>query len=201
MPKLPNVNSLQMVNASGVADISLLALYGQVFYASASAANTTVTGQTSFAATTPTFLIDVPSGTTLIPLMYAANQTGSVAGGDVNTVVAIDSVVRYSSGGTALTHVLGSRTTGANTPASTVYTNPTAAAAGSKEVRLMGLTQGADVSPAEGAIQEVLWVPQGGIDYLVGPAAFLVYTWAGTTGPTWYYTLKFAEIPSGWLPS
>lgn len=193
-----NPFGLQMVNATGVADISALAAAGRVFYASDADQNDLVTGQTSFAATTPTFMIDVPSGTTVIPLMVSLNQTGTVAGDTVNVIIEIDNADRYNTGG-AEEAVFNARTdiTGGNL--AKLYTGATANAG--YGIRVQGLSIGQDVAPAEGALQEYLWVPTSGVDFLVGPAAFLVYTYAGTTGPTWFWTIKWAEFPSSFLPS
>ena len=183
--------------ASGVADISRLAAHGQVFYASDGDQNDLVTGQTSFAATTPTFIIDVPAGTTVIPLMVSLNQTGTVAGAKVDVIIEIDNADRYGSSGTEET-VFNARTdiTGGNL--AKLYSGATANAG--YGIRVQGLSIGQDVEPAEGALQEFLWVPTSGVDFLVGPAAFLVYTFAGTTGPTWWWTIKWAELPSSFLP-
>lgn len=170
---------------------SRMALAGRVFYGSDADQNDLVTGQTSFAATTPTIMIDVPSGTTCVPLMVSLTQTGSVAGGAIDVIIEIDNADRYNTGGTSET-VLGSRTTGAETNACTLYTGATANSG--YGARIYGITIGQDVSPAEGAPNEVLWTPSGGYDFLVGPAGFLVYTYAGSTGPTWFWTVKWAEF-------
>lgn len=169
---------------------------GRVFYASDADQNDLVTGQTSFAATTPTFLLDVPDGTVAIPLMVRLFQSGTVAGGPVDVIIEIDNADRYDSGGTSET-VLGSRTTGSKTNACALYTGATAAAG--YGVRIFGATLGQDVTPAEGAVNEILWTPTAGLDLLVGPAAFAVYTYAAATGPTWFWTIKWAEIPEEFI--
>lgn len=177
--------------------LTYLAADGRIFYASDADQNDLVTGQTSFANTTPTFVLEVPTGTTAIPLMVRLSQTGTVAGGAIDVIMELDNAARYSSGGTTET-VLAAKT-GGNTQSNncTLYSGATAAAG--YGVRIFGATIGQDVSPAEGAPNEILWTPVAGLDFLVGPAAFLVYTYAGTTGPTWFWTVKWAEIPSGWV--
>jgi hypothetical protein len=173
--------------------ISALAAQGRVFYASDADQNDLVTGQTSFAATTPTFLLSVPSGTTAIPLAVSLSQTGTVAGGDIDVILEIDNADRYSSSGTEET-VLCARTTGGFSNLCKLYSGATASAG--YGARIMGLRMAADVSHAEGAIHEALWTPTGSLDFLVGPASMLVYTYAGTTGPTWFWTVKWAEFPT-----
>ena len=176
--------------------LTWLAAEGRIFYASDADQNDLVTGQTSFANTTPTFLLSVPSGTTAVPLGVRLFQTGTVAGGAVDVIMEIDDAARYSSGGTSET-VLCARTTGGQTNLSTLYSGATASSG--YGVRIFGATLGQDVSPAEGAVNEILWTPSAGLDFLVGPASFLVYTYAGTTGPTWWWSIKFAEFPTTWL--
>lgn len=61
------------------------------------------TGQTSFATTTPTFILYGSSLTKGVKLSsIELNQTGTVAGGAITVVVGVDTVVRYASGGTAV---------------------------------------------------------------------------------------------------
>jgi hypothetical protein len=169
---------------------------GRVFYASDAAAGDKVTAVTSFATTTPTFQLAVPTDTTAIPLMVRLFQAGTVAGGAVDVIIEIDNALRYNTGGTSET-VLGARTTGAQTNLSTLRSNPTATDA--YGVRLAGYTLGQDVSPAEGAVNEIIWTPTAGLDLLVGPASLNVYTYAAVTAPTWFWTIKWAEFPSNWL--
>lgn len=178
--------------------VDLLASQGKVFYASDADQNDLVTGQTSFANTTPTFLLDIPSGTVAVPLMMTLCQTGTVAGGAVDIIMEFDNATRYASGGTSETAFNARSDKGAvyqTDRNSRLFTGATASAG--YGIRVMGLTTGQDVSPAEGAVQEIIWTPPAGFDFLVGPASWAVYTYAGTTGPTWFWTFKWAEWPYG----
>ena len=175
------------------ADVAgLLALEGRVFYASDAAANDRVTGQTSFANTTPTFLLRVPANTVAIPLLTSLGQSGSVAGGDITVIIESDNVDRFSSSGTSETVFNSNTRTGGATNLCTLYSGATAT--GGYGARIMGITVAADVAPAEGISNELIWSPSGP-DFLVGPASFLVYTFAASTGPTWLWTFKWAECP------
>lgn len=173
---------------------------GRIFYASDADQDDRVTGQTSFVNTTPTFLLRNPvgSGIVCVPLLFSLNQAGTVGGGVVSVVAEIDNADVYSSVGTLET-VLSSRpknpVSGGNL--CNLYSNPTASAG--YGVRIMGLQIGQDVEPAEGAIQEVLWTPASGIDILDPDSCLKVYTWAAATGPTWYWTFKWAEFPESYL--
>lgn len=172
-----------------------MAKEGRIFYASDADQNDLVLGQTSFVNTTPTFLLQNPSNSEriVVPLMFTLNQAGSVAGGDVNVVAEIDNADRYSSGGTEET-VLSSRplnpVSGGNK--AKLWSNPTALSG--YGVRTFGITTGPDVSPAEGALQEILWTPTSGLDILDPGSSMQIYTWAGATGPSWYWTFKWLEI-------
>lgn len=171
-----------------------LAAEGRVFYASDADQNDLVTGQTSFANTTPTFLLRNHTTNTVIclPLFISLCQTGSVAGGAIDVIVEIDNTIRWSSGGTVET-VLSSRPSLGKTSQCIAYSNPTAASG--YGVRVDGVTLGQDVSPAEGAIQQYIWTPTSTMDILDPGMTFLVYTYAASTGPTWFWTIKWAEIP------
>ncbi len=178
-----------------------LAMEGRIFYGSDAAAGDLVLGQTSFAATTPTFLLRNPtsSGVVCIPLGFWLNQTGSVAGAAIDVIAFLDKVDRYSSGGTNEGSI-SSRPLSRNTAVCSIFSNPTAtAAATGAGKRIDGVTTGPDVSPAEGALQQYLWTPTSGIDLMDPGSALLVYTYAGSTGPSWFWTFKWAEVPVSWL--
>ena len=175
----------------------LLASQGRIFTASDAAANDRVTGQTSFANTTPTFLLQVPDGTTAVPLLVTLGQTGTVAGGAITVIIEMDNADRYSSSGTSET-ILNNKTGGVvSTGNCVLYSGATATNA--YGVRNFGVTVGPDVEPAEGISNEILWTPTSTPEFLVGPASFLIYTFAATTGPTWLWTIKWAEFPEAWL--
>lgn len=173
-----------------------LAANGRIFTASAAAQNTAVTGATSFATTTPTILLDIPSGTTAFPLRLTAGQTGTVAGGAVTGIVEWDNADRYTSGGTAATTL--NQMFHNRTNLATLYTATGTAitATDAYGVRDMALTFGADVDTAEGALQEFIWTPNAGPIGLRGPAAWLVYFYAASTGPTIWYTFSWGEVQS-----
>ena len=178
-----------------------LAFQGRLFFASDADENDTVTGATSYAATTPLFILDVPSGTTCIPLLVNLRQAGTVAGGLITTTIAIETTkVRYSSGGTAETNIIATRTDKPLSPRCTLYSLPTAAAAGTACAIFHDIVA-PDVAPAsaDAARFTVDW-PAPGHPYvplfLVGPASFLVFSYAATTGPSYQWALAFGEIPS-----
>jgi hypothetical protein len=175
------------------------ALQGRLFQAGDGDANDRVTAQTSFADTTPTFSLEVPAGKIAVPKLIYLGQGGTVAGNVITVNIATsNAAISRASGGTAEA-ITGRRTDKPVNPGCTLYSNPTATTA-------LLVTQQAswdlaqDVAPAEGAVQEVIWTPEKfGPLILVGPCALGVFTYAGTTAPTWNWTFVWAEPDAGWL--
>ncbi|KAF0243294.1 MAG: hypothetical protein FD180_3479 [Planctomycetota bacterium] len=138
---------------------------------------TTVTGQTSFVATTPTFLIYQASASHRVVLSnFALCQDGTPAGGSIHVLVAIDSASRYSSGGTAITPQAVAMPSALASGFSFSF-NPTASAASA--VRYVNeWTQ--PVYPGS------IFNPDMHDGLLIGfTGSILIYTWAATTAPTW----------------
>ena len=184
-----------------------LASEGMMYRFAGSALNTTATGATSVATTTPTFLMNVTAGTqyAIIPAEARLFQAGTVAGGAVTVLLEMDNADRYTSGGTAMT-VQNVKTTGPAIPSGVAaYSTVGSAivATNAAGVRMAGYLLGQDVSPAEGAVNEITWTPQAGTEVLVPTstlgASWLINTSAGTTGPTWFFSLKAAVVPLSWL--
>lgn len=166
-----------------------LALDGRLFVSGDADEDDLVTGQTSLAGTTPTFLLRVPSGTICLPLFVNLMQAGSVAGGDITLAIEIDNIERYSTGGTS-EKVFNPTNSGNRC---LLYSNPTAFSGYGMTVNRYKL--GPDISPAEGAVNTIAWKPE--MPYLLrGPAALLIFSFAGTTGPSWMWDVGWAEWPA-----
>lgn len=172
---------------------------GAIFSATHQTPSTDVTGQTSFVATTPTFII------------YGANenyrgvlrrlrlcQSGTVAGGTIFIAVAIDTTDRFSVGGTAVTPQ-NYNPDFTRTSVYDVKYNATASAAGTGTRYLEPLTAAASL----GTITEIDFSELFHEDGLIFTGAgstlgkytgsLLIYTWAATTGPSWKFKLEFLE--------
>ena len=172
-----------------------LALNGYLFIAGDADQNDRVTGQTSFANTTPTFLLHNPSdsGRVCIPANFHQGQTGTVAGGDINIEVEVVSGSAYASSGTAEKAVSGAiGLSTAPTEECILYSGATATA-GYGIVAHGGLTLAADVSPAEGVINLVELIPAVGL-MLYPDSSLNIFTYAATTGPTWRWFAAWYEI-------
>jgi hypothetical protein len=167
---------------------------GRMFCAGDADENDLVTGQATFAATTPTFLLEVPSGTTAMPLWVILSQAGTVAGGVIECEISFDRVGRFSTGGTSetITHMHTGRP---NSPACLLYSGATAAAATDAR-RIFSAFLDQDVTDPN-TTESLYWsAKQMWAPLLVGPAAFLVFTVGATTGPTWAWSIGWLELPS-----
>lgn len=175
---------------------SARAARGQVFYGSDADQNDMVTGQTSFANTTPTFALVNPinSRVLVVPLMVRLVQAGTVAGADIDILMEIDGAPARFTSGTAET-IKCSRTAAQfqDTARAGLYSTVTAAAGYGMVVDQQRL--GPDISAAEAAVQQYYWGPSGSLDYIDPGGCLLIHTYAGTTGPTWMWGIKWAEIP------
>ena len=174
--------------------LSVLAAEGRVFDFNTSAINTTVTGTTTLANTTPTWLLDLPSGVTAIPVLAALQQAGTVAGAAVQVIMEKDNADRYTSGGTAMTiyNDMGNSvpSSGGVSPAMYSRVGSAITATDAYGIQMWAPLVGQDVSPAEGVTNELVWTPPGALDIIKGPGAWLINTNAGTTGPTWHGYFK-----------
>lgn len=175
---------------------SNLAMRGLVFNISNATKGTVLTvATTSYVDTTPVLLVDVPSGKTMIPIELILNQGGTVAGGVVTVISGVDNKVRYSSGGTALT-IRNSRLDDLVGTGAVAYSGATANAVG-REMGLFTELLSFDVIHAitTAGKTSLTWrasVPR----FLVGPASWLVYTFAATTNASWHFYMSWAELDS-----
>ncbi|KAF0241996.1 MAG: hypothetical protein FD180_4139 [Planctomycetota bacterium] len=138
---------------------------------------TTIAGQTSFVATTPTFLINQASAARRVVLSnFALCQAGTPAIDTIHIALAIDSSDRYASGGTSITPQATAMPSSLSAGFSFRF-NPTAAAASA--VRILN------------EWTQPVWTgsvfnPDLHDGVLIGfTGSILIYTWAATVAPTW----------------
>ena len=183
-----------------------LSSQGKLYRLGGAALNTTATGATSFATTTPTFgvFLDAASGLAMIPAEWRMMQAGTVGGGAVTVLMEMDNADRYTSGGTAMT-VMSTDLLSAALPAGASAFSTAGGAITATDavgVRMAGWLLGQDVSPAEGAVNEIVWRAGPGPDILrttaAAGASWLINTSAGSTGPTWFWSGKVAIVPLDW---
>ncbi|MBI2919664.1 MAG: hypothetical protein HYY18_01115 [Planctomycetes bacterium] len=142
---------------------------------------TQITGQTSFVATTPTFLISQAGASHRVVLSnFALCQDGTIAGGTIHVALVLDPTNRYSSGGTAITPQ-ATMSDSLESAGFAFRTNPTATAAGG----------GADAPRVLYEWTQPAWLgsifnPDLHDGVVIGvTGSLLVYTWASTVAPTW----------------
>jgi hypothetical protein len=191
-----------------------LAAEGYMYRFSGATLATTTTGPQAYATTTPTFCLAVDAGTqwAVIPAEARIFQAGTVGGGAVTVLMEIDNADRYTSGGTALLSqnaktngpTLAARVGNATAIAMFDCNSTAITATDAVGIRTFGALLGQDVSPAEGAVNEIIWTPQAGIDILA-PTATLGASWLINTstsagaGLTCLYSFKAAVVPLSWL--
>ena len=162
---------------------------------------------TTYVATTPVWMMDVATGTTVVPISLEARQVGTVAGGVIKCILSADRIARYSSGGTAKTPInlkiggaQGPTAVGPRASTSVVYTGATAAAVNTHiELFSTFLTQDVGAGTLPGSMQTIFAWPRDPLEpppMLVGPASLLFHTFAATTNATWAYRFVWAELDS-----
>lgn len=158
--------------------------HGRNFLVTHQTIATAITGQTSFATTTPTFLLYGAAVTKRAVLRSVAlSQTGTVAGGAITIVVGVDTTDRFSSGGTAITPV---NLNGQSSTAS-VYTFKYNATASDVAARYIWKEQ----IPA--ALSATWTFKPGSAAMIRATGSILIWTYASTTGPTWHVNFNFSE--------
>ena len=166
---------------------------GRAFMVSNAARETALAvGGTSFSDTAPAFILDVPSGTGVVPLEIDLRQGGTVAGAMITVLATLSDKVRRASSGTSHTPQ-NMRFDEPQTSGCSFYTGATAAT-NDDDISLFG---GLYEQNLDGALtaSHVLWSARHSYaPYLVGPASLVVYTFAGTTQPSWFFTFKWAEV-------
>jgi len=166
---------------------------GRAFMVSNAARETALAvGGTSFSDTAPAFILDVPSGTGIVPLEIDLRQGGTVAGGAITVLATLSDKVRRASSGTSHTPQ-SMRFDEPHAAKCSFYTGPTANT-NTDDISLFG---GIYEHNLDGAItaSQVFWSARTSFPpYLVGPASLVIYTFAGTTQPSWFFTIKWAEV-------
>ena len=174
---------------------------GRVFHASNPAKQTAdAVGSTSYSDTQPAWILDVPTNTSVLLLEFQAKQGGTVAGDLTTYLLTVDTIVRYSSGGTTAPTIYNmlAKTTQVRASLCTVYKHgatPLVAAATSTQETISGGEHVADVDALAGG--HIFYSTLGSVSpWLIGPASLGIYAYAGTTGPSYFWSLKWAEMPS-----
>ena len=172
---------------------------GRVYVASNAARETAeaIGTATTWSDTDPALLLDIPEGKTVIPLEILLNQGGTVAGGAITVLITLSDKIRYSSGGVLLApknmRFDASRTSGCS-----FYTGSTdiVAAANSEDITLYATILDQDVATIPSGIgTRVHWTARQYLaPELIGPASLVIYAVAGTTQPSFFYTVKYAAF-------
>lgn len=163
---------------------------GRRFYYTHQTPGTVVTGQTSYVATTPTFMLSNTSGTNVVIIRsLTLSQTGTVAGGLINVLTTLSTTNDFSSGGTSVTGQNPNEGSAVTVAANITFRfNPTATGTISR------LLASLSVPASLGTITT--------IDYkdavMLGntSSSWSCYTHAATPGPSWFFVLEVEIVPN-----
>jgi hypothetical protein len=169
-------------------------LEGRVFCSSDADGDDPVAAISTWVATTPQLLIDVPTGTSVLPLWAGANNLGTTAGTTGAYILMYDTVDRFGSGGTA-EGITSMRTDSPYAPQAVLYSTPTANAATAARTVFVQHYE-TDNGAATNADDNLAWSAKTNFSpLLVGPAAFIVWIEGdATSGFAW--TVGWAEFPT-----
>jgi len=170
---------------------------GRVFIGSNVARETAAamgTASATFDDTDPALLLDVPTGTTAIPLEIIMNQAGTVAGGNTMVLITLSDKLRYTSGGVAIPRQ-NMRFDEPRTSNCPFYEGTTdiVAIANTDDITLWGNMLVHDVDGLYGS--NVDWSARKFLaPRLVGPASMVIYAYAASTQPSYLFSIKWAEL-------
>jgi len=160
---------------------------GRRFYTTHQTPGTGITAQTSFVATTPTFLLNNLAATKgAILRSIIVSQSGVVAGGNINYSVAIDSANRYSSGGTLVVPQNGNADSVVTSAMTAFRFNATATAAGAGTRYLAEVV----VPPSLGTITSFLFDDGA---FIGTTGSILFYAFAAVVAPTLRFVFECEE--------
>lgn len=191
-----------MVSATGTRDGALyvadyilgMAIEGKVFHAQLGSATTPVTFRVGLTALQPEFVIDVPSGTTIIPIHLGVYL--EAAAGTVTEIVAEVSQALRGSGTSTAGTIMSTRSSRANSSSCLFYyTYSGNAVAASNPLEFwrdgFAIAQAAGV-PAKFRYDVQQQTPQ----VIDGPGALSIYIDGTGTAPTGYIKASWIELPT-----
>lgn len=168
---------------------------GVVFQANNAAFETGTISVTTFNAngTNPFIAVNVPSGTTIIPMELTLTQDGSAAGNAWDLYFAYENAALVTSAGTTMS-INNMRTDDPKTSVCGVTTAPTLTAPSDDRNIFSGIfTQ--NVADPKHSDDSYYWTARKNIaPILVGPATLMVYAWVTGTAPTLLARLVWAEF-------
>lgn len=155
------------------------------------------TASATFSDTDPALLVDVPTGTTIVPLEVILNSAGTVGGGVIRVLITLSDKIRYTSGGIAIPKQ-NMRFDEPRSSACPAYEGTTdiVAAGNTDDITLHGAYIEEDVGTTPyGTSTRMHWFARESIaPVLVGPASLVIYTYSASPQPSWFFVIKYAEF-------
>ncbi len=156
-------------------------------------------GNAAYTETEPAIAIDVPEGTTFIPLEIMLYQGGAVASADVTALFTVDTVTRITSGNAATARNFLINATEPNSSLVTAKFHDESAtalltAAPTNDITFLAKLQAEAL--IGGDDQDIHWSAREFIPPIIkGPGSLVIY-WYGTGNPEGFYHIVWAEIPT-----
>jgi hypothetical protein len=149
----------------------------------------------------PALLLDIPAGTTGIPVEILVEQGLDGTDQDIQFTINTDDAARYSSGGVAITPVNMRKDDGTNsTVLGSFYSGSTTIVATSNtdDDMLYASWWPAEALPrTAGGLPSLHWSARTHIPpILVGPASLLIFVVSATADQTYNYSVKWIEMPT-----
>ena len=156
-------------------------------------------GNTAYTETEPAIAIDVPLGTTFIPLEIMLYQGGAVATADITALFTVDTVARITSGNalTPRNFLINSAQPNTSLVTAKCHDEGTTAlitAAPTNDITFLAKLQAEAL--VGGDDQDIHWSAREFIPPIIkGPGSLVIY-WYGTGNPEGFYHIVWAEIPT-----
>lgn len=168
-------------------------LEGRIFVANFGQQNTFINGTVNFTNGAPAANIDIPTGTTVIPLFFNVT-TGTVAGTAPGHFLEINANTTGNGTSSAVTAGPFNMRLGDQPFASRITARQTYTAAGTAPTTIAEVLSGP--APVAGVQLSVNFITALPITPIVGPASISYYNFATTTASTFKAQLIWVELPS-----
>lgn len=165
---------------------------GKVFHIVNETVGTEVVGQTSYLATASTFSFRNLGGKLMVPLWARLHQADVVAGGRIIVHTQVLETDQFTSGTAATVRNSNWKTRDAS--GVLAYDTATLPAFTTGNARLVWTGEFFQTVSANNPDQVINAFPRPGFVGVRPNGAIHIYTWAGTTGPSWSYDIAWAEL-------